>query len=125
MKKFIITLTLLFLVCSVFADNWITKGKYNSREAGAYTIYWNKSAENSFTDSAATMLTLLNYYNKTFPDKKMNTEVYTKEQAEANRLWILDAVKNGVYEIIEEYEKYAITYYYCSNGTVIDIVIYN
>lgn len=124
MKKFIITLTLLFLVGTAFTDNWTTQGKYNSREAGNYTIYWNEEATEAFVDSAATLLILQQYYEEKFPSKKLQCEIYNKKQAEANRLWILDAVKNGIYQIIEEYEKYAVTYYYCSNGTVIDIIIF-
>ena len=122
MKKLFITITLLFsLVCSAFAENFVSFGWFENDEVGEYSVSIDIDAREPYDAEKEQLLYFIDLQKRGFS----KVEVHWYKLPEDCKSWAASISKtHKVYCIVEEYENYDIISHVCGDGTVIEYDCY-
>ena len=121
MKNLLSVITLLVLVGSAFAENFISYGWFKNDDFGEYYVCIDIDAREPYDAYKEQLLYFIDLQKRGFS----KVEVSWYKLPEDCKSWAATISKvNNVYCIVEEYENYSIISHVCSDDTVIEYVCY-
>lgn len=123
MKKLFVTITLLFaLVCSAFAQNFVSYGWFENEEAGAYELLIDIDAREPFDIEKESIKHFLFLQQQ---EEYQFVKVRWYEPSDDVIPWCIHmSEKHNIYRTLEIYEDYDYEERVCSDGSIIQYFCY-